>query len=638
MLSACEQSSTTPAVSGSDNTVTETTVEVSNQVSTQASTQAPVLALEKERNEVDSRSDIAREISGLSGATDTKQPYDLAKLSKVASEIGASEAPEKLKYQKMIRDVLASEIPIIPLEDLTDPKAVVAQKILIADERLKGMFFHGGSKAALRNEVMSIKPSLPGDRVGAANVCEIGHCYRVDIYNFFHNATISGIVDVEKNKVVALNNWPETQPDLSPRLEALSVAIAKHEPAVLLEIEKFLKFLGSDRKPDQLSPVMAATKSALKNSLCERSKHLCVAPTYVLGKKALWVIVDLTDLRVVGLRWTTLGDSNGPPTIITERKLENEYVFKNFCEQQTAFEKNGWSLNYHITSSDGLRVADVKFQDKLVLNSAKVVDWHVSYSRKHTFGYSDATGCPMFSSAVVVAYDGPSIKPILSDGEEVGFSIAQDFRQLPWPAPCNYRYEERYEFYNDGRYRVALSNHGRGCGDDGTYRPVLRLDLGSASIDTWANQTWKTIESESWSSQGDSETMAEQQYSHRINQVAGQSYLMAPSQGKFNDGGRGDNAFIYTTVKHADKDEGDADLVTLGSCCNTDYQQGPEQFLEPAESLADQDLVLWYVPQIENDGREGSRYCWAETVVVDGVGETKTWPCTSGPMFVPVVN
>lgn len=568
------------------------------------------------------------------GATNTTQPYDLAKLAKVASDFGASEAPEKLAYQERIRAALSAELPVIPLPEATGSKTALAQRLLLADPRLKQALFEPQSGKALRNEVMSIKRTLPGDTVGKAAVCNDVECYRVDIYNFFYNVTITGIVDVQNNSVIVINSLPETQPDLSQRLEALSVAIAKHEPAVRLEVDRYLKFIDSERRSDDVAPVMAATKSALKNSLCERSKHLCVAPTYVLGNKALWVIVDLTDLKVAGLRWTTVGDS-GPPTIITERKLENEYVFKNFCERRTELERNGWSFNYHITASDGLRVADVTFNDKSVFDSVKVVDWHVSYSRQDTFGYSDATGCPMFSSAVVVAYDGPKVEPIIEQGEEIGFYIAQDFRQLPWPAACNYRYEERYEFYNNGEYRIAVSNHGRGCGDSGTYRPVVRLDLGNKSaIEKWADDKWTKLDTEEWMLQPEKDKLQETQYSHRITAANGLAYLMAPSTGDFGDGGRGDNAFIYTTAKHADKDEGEADLVTLGACCNNDYQQGPEQFLEPAEPLDDDGVVLWYVPQINNDGRQGNEYCWAQTEVIDGVAKTKTWPCTAGPKFV----
>ncbi|MBX2835271.1 MAG: hypothetical protein KTR35_00370, partial [Gammaproteobacteria bacterium] len=555
------------------------------------------------------------------------------------------DAPEKLQYQAQIQEILASDLPLLTLDDLTDDKAELAQGLLITDPRFQQALFaieqSSGNRTPLRNEVMSVKPAMPGDRVGAASVCEIGQCYRVDTYNFFFNVTLTGIVDVENEEILVINSLPETQPDLSPRLQALAMSIAKHEPAVRLEIDRFLKDNDTDTAPEDILPLMVSTKSAVKNSLCERSKHLCVAPTYVLGDQALWVIVDLTDMKVAGLRWTTVGET-GPPVILTQRIIENEYVFKNYCEKITQLERNGWRLNYHLTTSDGLRVADATFNDQHVFNSAKVVDWHVSYSRQENFGYSDATGCPMFSSAVVVAYEGPKIEPIVEGDVEVGFALIQDFRQLPWPAACNYRYEERYEFYTDGRYRVAMSNHGRGCGTDGTYRPVLRMDLGrpaeqqSYALEQWQDNSWLSVAEESWMRQPTEQDLHQGQYSHRLLDSSGNGYMLSPSIGQFWDGGRGDDAFIYATVGHPDKDEGSSDLVTLGSCCNSNHEQGPEQFIQPAEALADQSLVLWYVPQIHNDGNEGSRYCWADTIVVDGVQKIQTWPCTGGPMFMPI--
>ena len=571
--------------------------------------------------------------------------YDLANGIKPASEFNVSNAPASKAYRAKLSRMLKGELPLLPLENLSEENAK-AQQLLLVNQGLRPYLFHPKSKAPLRNEVMSVKPALLGDRVGAARACQNDQCYRIDIYNFFHNVTITAIVDVENDKVLSINALPETQPELSPRLEALAIAIANNEQGVRYEVDRYMQFLnrgkaGKEKTTQGIVPLMAGTKSALKNSLCERSKHLCVAPTYVLGTQALWVIVDLTDMRVVGIRWTYLGAS-GPPKLVTERTLENDYVFANFCENETIVQRSGWSFRYHLTSSDGLRIAGVRFNEKLVLESAKVVDWHVSYSQWDDFGYSDATGCPVFSSAVVVAYNGPSIESIQKNGEEIGFSISQDFRQLPWPAPCNYRYEERYEFYNDGRFRSALANHGRGCGDSGTYRPVLRLDFGrpalaqSYQVQAWENSQWQDWSQEKWSAQPDQPDMQNGLYSHRLLAPDGSGFLLQPGAGQFDDGGRGDQAYIYAMATHTDKDEGAADLVTLGSCCNTNYEQGPEQFIQPAEPLAGAGIVLWYVPQLKNDGKSGQEYCWAETVVKDGVQKVKTWPCTAGPMFVPV--
>ncbi|MEZ4612450.1 MAG: hypothetical protein R2838_19780 [Caldilineaceae bacterium] len=77
--------------------------------------------------------------------------------------------------------------------------------------------------------------------------------------------------------------------------------------------------------------------------------------------------------------------------------------------------------------------------------------------------------------------------------------------------------------------------------------------------------------------------------------------------------------------------EGDTDLPTLGTCCNTDHRQGPFQFVEPdPQPLADTDIVIWYVPQIENDDTPGQEYCWAD-LTEDGLFVPEVWPCSAGP-------
>jgi len=112
---------------------------------------------------------------------------------------------------------------------------------------------------------------------------------------------------------------------------------------------------------------------------------------------------------------------------------------------------------------------------------------------------------------------------------------------------------------------------------------------------------------------------------------------LEPGNGQFSDAGRGDNAYVYVTRFHADRDEGEADLNTIGPCCNNDYKQGPEKFIEPVpENISGTQLVIWYVAQMKNDDTPGRQYCWAEAYLENGVYKTRTYPCFSGPMFVPV--
>ena len=111
--------------------------------------------------------------------------------------------------------------------------------------------------------------------------------------------------------------------------------------------------------------------------------------------------------------------------------------------------------------------------------------------------------------------------------------------------------------------------------------------------------------------------------------------IVEPDRGQFQEGGRGDSAYTYITAKHPDRDEGATDMVTIGPCCNPDYQQGPEKFMEPAEPLAEPEFIMWYVPQMKNDDTPGQEYCWADTVIENGKPRAVTWPCSGGPIFVP---
>ena len=299
-------------------------------------------------------------------------------------------------------------------------------------------------------------------------------------------------------------------------------------------------------------------------------------------------------------------------------------------------------MSYILTSSDGLKVSDVSYQGQEVMHSAKVVDFHVSYSRADGFGYSDAMGCPMFSSAAVVAFNGPEIEEIVQNGEVVGFALVQDFRSPVWPVPCNYRYEQRYEFYDNGRFRPVVGNLGRGCGINGVYRPVMRLDLTASedgsqdSFAEWTGSEWQIWETEQWQLQDESTPYTAEGYQYRLTAPDGSGFYIEPGNGQFGDGGRGDNAFTYVMRRDSEKDEGEADLTTIGACCNTDYQQGPEIFLAPAENIVEEDLVMWYVPQLTNDDTPGEEYCWANTILVDGIPEVHVFPCYAGPMFVPI--
>ena len=555
------------------------------------------------------------------------QPALLA--SPVNPEILAQQIPALVARRAAAAAALQTTPPILLLPGLTG-EAAQAQTLALQNSDFLSYAYDLTTGAPLRNEIMVVRPALPSDLVNSGIPCTPDHCYRVELYSYAQNVTTVAFVDAAANQVAQVDHQINVQPEIPPALTDLAVEIARHAPEVQVA-------LGG--QPG--TPVMPNVKTALNGSQCERSRHLCVAPTFIVGDRALWAIVDLTDEQLVGIRWTELGAS-GPASPITERGLENEVVYANYCQQSHTLSQAGWEMSYMLTSSDGLKLTDVRYQEQTVLNSAALVDWHVSYSQTDGFGYNDAIGCPIFSSAAVVAFSGPVVEEIVQDGAVVGFALVQDFRSPDWPVPCNYRYEQRYEFYTDGRFRVTTANRGRGCGNDGTYRPVLRLDVTASGDGTddnfaeWDGQNWQPWSAEGWQRQDENTPYTPEGYQYRLTGAEGQGFYVEPGQGQFGDRGRGDNAFVYITVTDATHEEGKSDLATLGACCNTDYQQGPEEFITPAEPATERDLVLWYVPQLKNEDTPGQEYCWADTVIENGLLVARSWPCYAGPMFVPI--
>lgn len=550
--------------------------------------------------------------------------------SKILTADSLRTFPFVLERVNRIETALRSGTPVLLLTDSINDLQQKAQQLAVRDGRFLFYSKDSVSGKPLRNEIFGIYPARESDFAGRKYDWKNGSCFRVEMYNYALNLASIALTDVAKQTVLFVNHYPQAQPDLPPHLKKLAIDIAVASPDVA-------EALGYT--PGSNEALMAATKTSLNRTRCERSRHLCVAPTFLKNGKALWAIVDLTDHRVAGIRWTGTGTTG--PSVITERRLQNDKMTACFCEVETPVEKDGWKLNYMLTASDGLRISDVRFNNRPVLQSAKLVDWHVSYSNTDGFGYSDAVGCPEFSHAAVIANEPPAVRTLKNDaGAVLGFVLEQSFASEGWPGPCNYNYKQRYEFYTDGRFRVSCASLGRGCGNNGTYRPVYRIVPAAeqAVFSEWNNNNWQNWNTEKWQLQGAQTTYTPEGYQYKLETGNGNGFYMEPGKGQFGDGGRGDDAYVYITRWHADKEEGDADLVTIGPCCNTDYHQGPEKFIEPSpEQLGGAKLVIWYVPQMKNDNAKGREYCWAESFITQtGTKEAKVYPCYAGPMFIPI--
>ena len=562
----------------------------------------------------------------------TKHPaYDEDAVNSVLTDVDSiSTASMAVSRAEKIKAVLQTDKPVLLCGDSLNTNQQTAQQLALQDASFTQFLADPYSKKTLLSEIFGVYPARQSDMTGVKTAYNLPTTFRVEMYNYGLNNTSIALVDVQQQKVLYSYFLSKMQPDISDYLKKLAINIA-------VESKEVQNALGI--KPAEKDALMASTKTALNRSRCERSRHLCVAPTFIKNDKALWAIVDLTDSRLVGVRWTNTGTTGPAEKLVTERRLQDDKITSCYCEVEQKLNRNGWDMKYMLTSSDGLRISDVSFNGKAVLKSAKLVDWHVSYSGTDGFGYSDAVGCPYFSQSAVVAWEIPKIAELTNDkNETIGFVLEQTFRSEGWPTPCNYNYRQRYEFYNDGRFRTAGASIGRGCGNTGTYRPVFRIAFAGSrqNFYQWQQNSWSQWQTEKWNEQTAASAYTPEGYLYKIG-TDNSGYFIEPGKGQFGDGGRGDYSFVYVTKMAAGKDEGESDLPTIGPCCNTDYHQGPEKFIEPnAESINNSELVFWYVGQLRNDDTRGREYCWAESVVENGVYKTKTYPCFCGPMFIPI--
>ena len=594
---------------------------------------------------------------GLYWFSENKSSYSIEEERLVLPKVGEnnfSALPEVKAYLASIKEALVKTEGVVPLgSSELDSKAKEVQKFLL-NNRAFLVDSRDGRGRLEHNDMMTIRPAIVSALSSKTKVlCQTTLCYQAEKYNFVTNTTTRAIVDVKNRKLLELKHFPQMQPDISQRLKDVAQAIALNAPQIKRE-------LGESPSIKDMS--MANVRGSLNNSPCENQEHLCVAPTFSYHDKeeALWAIVDLTDLKLTSAKWAGLGKTT-TPSCISERSFQNREIMEKFCQKDTLYSRDGWSLAYRITGSDGLEIIDATFNGKAVLKSAKIVDWHVAYKAKEgasslssgesyvagrrveyvrgendsfRFGYNDAMGCPMYSTSVVLPFNVPQIKSIVKEGNEVGFYILQDYRNPKWPMACNYRYENRFEFYKDGSFRVVGVNIGRGCGENAIYRPVMRIDmdLGAESFYRYSSGSWKKWLTEQSDFQREAKEYKQGKYLYKITNQK-QGYYIEPNRGQFHDNSRGDHATLFATKFK--ESEGEEDLLTLGSCCKLD-EDGVERYMETHESIDKQDIVLWYVPRIQNDARARHEYCWADTVLEDGKLVVKEYPCVVGPKFVPM--
>ncbi len=507
--------------------------------------------------------------------------------------------------------VAQGKITTLSLADELDEAQKIAEKAALADARVQAY------TTGYRTEVFGVQ-TVSHQFNEATSICATVDCRQVNIFNFDESATIAVMVNVETGIVLDVLYQPSVRPGINKRLADKAMEIALNAPEVI-------DVLGYKPTSSDWAPM----DSSFADTLCEAG-HMCVAPTFNLGQYILWAVVDLTDETLVDTYWTAIqmDESNG--------QVRYPDAYETLSEPECvamsgAAGKNGWAIDWEVTAHDGFHIYDVTFNDVPVLTSAKLVEWHTDYGDT---GYVDSTGCGGGGGGFGIAPYGDMIQSDLLDENNniIGFSLLQDFRMAFWGQACQYRYDQRYEFYNDGRYRVVAGAYGKGCSNEGVYRPVIRIDVAVAGDENDSFELWGS----DWTPRatevrvGPNHPTSPEGYVARVVDQSGKGYFVEPGNGQFNDGGRGDNEFLYATEFHLGEGEGDWPVFAIG-CCDAD-EHGPEIFLNN-QPIANQNIVLWYVSEAEIStfGFEPSDfYCWTGTAIPELV-----FPCFTGPMFTP---
>jgi hypothetical protein len=446
-------------------------------------------------------------------------------------------------------------------------------------------------------------------------VCAHQDCRQVEIYLWAENATITTIVNLVTREVFEVMYQPGFRPPLSAQLLQRAAQIIYDAPEVA-------EALGDAPKLEEIRPM----QGDMLGTSCDGT-HVCASATFQVGARILWAAADLTEDTFAGLAWSEASEEERSAVLFVPAG----------CPQPGEVTRDGWSMEFETTPTDGFRVFGARFNGVDMIQSMQLVEWHVQYG---VSGFLDFTGCGGQGGGNAIApYGETQGQDLLDEGNNViGFELIQDFRMPSWGFNCNYRYDQHDQFFADGRFRVVQGAYGKGCGTLALYRPVVRLDLAVRGdegdyFDYWDGFQWVTLTTEDYrvpydeTDHGPHLTTPEG-YAWKVYDMDGTGYAIEMDAGQFGDGGRGADPFLYVTQYQAE--EGASDLPMIGTCCNTSHLQGPQAFLND-EAVDGQNLVLWYVSQAQTDAvnDENGYYCWT----VSGEPTPETYPCFTGPMF-----
>ncbi len=497
-------------------------------------------------------------------------------------------------------------------------------------------------------------------------LCADAVCYQVDIYDYDAHTTTTLIVELNSNQV--LDSWQNanSQP-------IFNRTVATRAEDLLINNADLTAALGRPAVRNEIA-LMDGQHGDVAGCA---DGDLCLTTVFVVDSGMVWATVNMRTNAVADIWWTARStDGADTGKIAQQAPQQAANARENYCGNTYFHSEGGWGVNYELSRSDGLHAYSITYNNQPVVDSIRLAEWHVDYTVQDDDplrqGFIDYNTCgtPLGTGFPIGPFGEPQIVPIVVLSETVGFEIRQDYRQPRWGRTCKYRYEQRYQFFNDGRWRVVGTSLGRGCGDallkEAIYRPVMRIDLApSATGEQFAHwdegNGWVDQPTEAWYGPGQTVTTTEiatnaQGYGFRIiNQQRG--FYIEPGKGQFDDAGTGDDGWLYVTKYKTS--EGAADMSSLSGCCATTYQQGPHNFVDD-EAISGENVVIWYVTDQDTTTSFGASlpdedrpdhiadaaYCWTDflldendDLVTDendfGI-PVEEFPCLSGPMFVPI--
>ncbi|MGH2647626.1 MAG: hypothetical protein ACRDE8_08670, partial [Ginsengibacter sp.] len=105
-----------------------------------------------------------------------------------------------------IKTALSQNTPILLLENLDNARALT-QIIAVNDARFTYYLYDTASKKPYLNEIFNIYNARPQEVPQGYNAANV---YRIEMYNYPLNLTTVGLVDLSTQKVISVNNYPQT--------------------------------------------------------------------------------------------------------------------------------------------------------------------------------------------------------------------------------------------------------------------------------------------------------------------------------------------------------------------------------------------------------------------------------------------